>query len=131
MLYAYLAALGAFIVVDAVFLTLVMRPIFESHIGGMLRASPDWLAAAVFYLAYTAGVLWFAIMPGVAAGSVMKAAGTGVLLGAMAYGAYELTNMATLNNWSWRMVAADTAWGAFLTGLVAFVGAFVALRNAA
>lgn len=130
MLYAYLAALGAFIVVDAVFLTLVMRPIFESHIGGMLRASPDWLAAAVFYLAYAAGVLWFAIMPGVAAGSALKAAGTGVLLGAMAYGTYELTNMATLNNWSWRMVVADTAWGAFLTGLVAFVGAFVALRNA-
>jgi uncharacterized membrane protein len=131
MLYAYLATLVAFIVVDAVFLTLVMRPIFEADIGGMLRASPNWLAAAVFYLAYTAGVMWFAIMPGVAVGSVLKAAGTGVLLGAMAYGTYELTNMATLNNWSWRMVAVDTAWGAFLTGLIAVVGAFVALRNAA
>ena len=35
------------------------------------------------------------------------------LLGLVAYGTYDLTNLATLKGWSVRMALADTAWGCF------------------
>ena len=46
----------------------------------------------------------------------------GALLGLVAYGTYELTNMATLANWSWKMVILDTTWGGILTAITCFVG---------
>jgi uncharacterized membrane protein len=44
------------------------------------------------------------------------------MLGLLAYATYELTNMATLANWSWKMVILDTAWGGILTTIASVVG---------
>ena len=77
-----------------------------------------------FYVFYVAGVLYFAVLPGLAEQSLGKAAFNGALLGFLAYGTYEATNMATLRGWSWQMVAADVAWGAVLTATVAGIGWF-------
>ena len=52
----------------------------------------------------------------------------GAIIGAMAYGAYEFTSMSIMKNWSWWMVAADTAWGTLLTGFAAWAGVMVMLR---
>jgi hypothetical protein len=46
----------------------------------------------------------------------------GLMLGVLAYSTYELTNMATLANWSWKMVILDTTWGGILTAITCFVG---------
>ena len=40
----------------------------------------------------------------------------------MAYGTYEFTNLATLKDWTWRMVATDLVWGTLLTGTSAAIG---------
>lgn len=36
-----------------------------------------------------------------------------IALGLGIYGVYNLTNMATLDNYSWRVALIDTAWGVF------------------
>ena len=38
-----------------------------------------------------------------------------LLIGAMGYGTYEFTNLATLKDWTWAMVARDFTWGSVPT----------------
>ncbi|MEM9199327.1 MAG: DUF2177 family protein [Pseudomonadota bacterium] len=121
----YFAVLVPFLAIDAVWLRFVMLPIFERHIGPLMAETPRYEVAAIFYLFYIAGVVWFAAWPGLKAGAPLMALGNGVLLGLLAYGTYEATNMATLRGWSWQMVITDTAWGAALTGIAAALGVLV------
>ncbi len=122
----YLTSLAAFAIIDAIVLTTVMKPLFERHVGELLQSPINFAPAAVFYLFYIAGIVWLVSLPALRDGSIMQAALNGAILGAMAYGTYEFTNMATLKGWSWTMVAVDTSWGAILTGAVAALGVWAA-----
>lgn len=116
----YLATFGTFLVLDAIMLTLVMRPLFAAHIGPLL-AEPIRLApAALFYAAYVAGLLYLVSLPALRGGSplILPAA----IIGAMAYGTYEFTSYAIMRDWHWTMVVTDTAWGTVLTAVSAWVG---------
>lgn len=119
---AYLAMLLVFLGIDAVWLKWVMKPLFDRHLAALLAEQVRLAVAAGFYLFYVAGIAYFAVAP---AGSWSAALFKGFLLGAIAYGTYEFTNMATLKGWHWSMVITDVAWGAFLTALTAVVGYFV------
>jgi hypothetical protein len=44
-----------FLALDAVMLSLVMKPLFTRHLGDTMRDSPLLAPAALFYLAYVAG----------------------------------------------------------------------------
>ena len=123
----YLVTAVAFLGIDVVALKTVLRPLFEKHIGDWLLVDPRFGAAAVFYLFYIVGVVWFVSMPALKADAPLQALFAGALLGAMAYGTYEFTNYATLTRWSLQMVAVDVAWGAVLTGVSAWIGV-VAVR---
>ena len=46
----------------------------------------------------------------------------GALFGFFSYGVYDLTNMATLRNWTLTITLADLCWGTFLTGVSATLG---------
>jgi uncharacterized membrane protein len=116
----YLATLATFLILDAVMLTLVMKPLFTAHIGPLM-AEPIRLApAALFYAAYVAGLLYLVTVPALRtnSGVILPAA----VIGAMAYGTYEFTSYAIMRDWHWTMVAADTAWGIVLTAVSAWVG---------
>jgi uncharacterized membrane protein len=119
-LYAVTAVV--FLGLDALMLSRVMRPLFETHIGHLLLDSPRLVPAALFYLAYVAGVLWFVSLPALRNDVPIHALLSGAVLGAMAYGTYEFTNLATLRDWSWQMVVVDVTWGAVLTGFSAWAG---------
>ncbi|MCM2560552.1 DUF2177 family protein [Lutimaribacter sp. EGI FJ00015] len=114
-----------FLVVDAIMLTKIMSPLFETHLGDQLRDSPRLGAAALFYLFYVVGVLVFVSLPALRADAPMQALWMGAMLGAVAYGTYEFTSFAVMKNWHWQMVVADTTWGAVLTGSSAFVGVWI------
>lgn len=116
----YLSTTVIFLALDAAMLKLHMQPLFQRFLGDALLESPRMGAAALFYLAYIAGLLYLVSVP------AMKA-GTGVLLpaailGAMAYGTYEFTSYAIMRDWSLQMVATDVTWGAVLTGISAWAG---------
>jgi uncharacterized membrane protein len=116
----YLATFGTFLVLDAIMLTLVMKPLFEAHID-QLMAQPIRLApAALFYAAYVAGLLYLVSLPALRSGAplILPAA----VIGAMAYGTYEFTSYAIMRDWHWTMVATDTAWGTVLTAVAAWAG---------
>ena len=124
----YVAAAVFFLVVDAIWLKLAISPVFERHVGDLLAPDIRLSAAAGFYLFYVAGILYFCTLPGLKDDSLALAFGNGLVLGFLAYGTYEATNMATLKGWSWSMVMLDTGWGMILTGTTATVGYLLGSR---
>lgn len=125
-LYALTAVI--FLVIDAIMLTLVMKPLFSRHLGDTMRDSLLLAPAGLFYLAYVAGLVFVVSLPALRDADPMRAAIQGAVIGAMAYGTYEFTSMSIMKNWSWSMVITDTTWGAVLTGFSAWAGVWLILR---
>lgn len=124
-LLSYFAALVLFILIDLVWIKMIMRPIFERSIGSIMLPDPHMGAALAFFVLYQAGLLYFAVIPAAEAGTWTIAALHGALLGIIAYGTYETTNLATLKGWTLKMAIVDVGWGASLSALIATVGFFV------
>ncbi|PWE31102.1 DUF2177 domain-containing protein [Pararhodobacter marinus] len=124
----YIATAVIFLALDAVMLSLVMKPLFARHLGDAMRDSPMLGAAGAFYLAYVAGLVVLVSLPALRDADPMRALLYGALVGAMAYGTYEFTSMSVMKDWSWSMVVTDTLWGTVLTGFSAFAGVMIALR---
>jgi uncharacterized membrane protein len=122
-LYASTAVI--FLVLDAIMLSTVMKPLFQRHLGDALLEPIRFAPAAAFYLFYVGVLLWLVTIPALATGPSAKVALNAALLGAAAYGTYEFTNYATLKAWSWQMVAVDLTWGTVLTAVAAMGGLWV------
>lgn len=121
----YLSTAIIFLVLDVVALKRFLRPLFETHVGDLLLAQPRMGPAAMFYLFYIGGVLWFASIPALQEGVPAKAFVNGAILGALAYGTYEITNYATLRPWNVQQVIVDGLWGTFLTAISAWGGVVI------
>jgi uncharacterized membrane protein len=127
LVWIYLAALATFLALDAIMLTLFMQPLFQRHIGEMMREQIGYGAALGFYLFFIAGLIYLAVLPALAEQSLLRAVKNGAVIGFISYGTYEASNMATLRGWSWNMVAADVTWGTLLCAVVAAVAYGVGL----
>ena len=116
----YAATAVVFLVLDAIMLTLIMKPLFTRHIGPLM-AEPIRLApAAAFYLAYVGGLIYLVSLPAIRSNAPLVL--SALILGLMAYGTYEFTSYAIMRDWHWTMVATDTLWGGVLTALAAWAG---------
>lgn len=127
---AYISTAVVFFALDYLWLTRIAIGFYREQIGSLMLASPNFAAAGVFYLFYVVGVVYFAVMPAVSAGSLVTAVINGALLGLLAYGTYDMTNLATLKGWSLQMSLVDMAWGAFLTATAAAAGYLAVSRFA-
>jgi uncharacterized membrane protein len=126
---AFIVALVVFLALDSIWLTLMAQRLYRPAVGELMREDFDVLAAALFYLIYIGGLLFFVIAP---ARHASEAWLRGALFGFVAYATYDLTNQATLRVWSWQVTLADLAWGACVTstsGLVAYWLLFRARRD--
>ena len=117
-LYAVTAAV--FLILDAIMLTFVMKPLFTRHIGPLLAEPIRIAPAALFYLAYVAGLVYLVSFPAIKSGApvILPA----LIIGLMAYGTYEFTSWAIMRDWHWQMVLTDTLWGGTLTAFSAWAG---------
>lgn len=124
----YIATVLLFLGLDIVGLRYVVKPVFDAEIGDMLLETPRYGPALVFYLFYVAGLLWFVSVPAMRDDTALwQVFVIAAAFGAIGYGTYEFSNLATLKGWSWRMVATDLIWGMMLTGVSA-VGGLAILR---
>ncbi|WP_324827514.1 DUF2177 family protein [Qipengyuania zhejiangensis] len=124
---AYIAAAVAFGILDAIWLGWAGENFYRPRLVDMLADSFRMMPALVFYAAYIAGICWFAVRPGLASG-IGTAALNGALLGALCYATYDLTNQATMRQWSTTITVVDIAWGAFATAVAASIATFAATR---
>jgi uncharacterized membrane protein len=125
-LVLYFSTAAVFLAADVIGLRFIVKPVFDRHIGHLLADSFRVVPAALFYLGYVAGVLWFVSIPALRSGDPLAALLGGAALGLMAYGTYEFTNYATLQDWSAQQVMVDTLWGGVLTGVSAWAGVMIA-----
>lgn len=119
---AYVAALLVFLVADGIWLGFVALEFYREQLGTMLRDPPNLTAAGLFYLAYIAGVIYMVVRPALAANSLKNAAFNGAVLGVIAFGTYDMTNLATLAGWPLAVVVVDILWGATVTAIMASAG---------
>lgn len=129
-LIAYISAALVFFGLDFVWLSRVAIGFYRSQIGETLRDRPNIAAAGLFYLFYIAGIVYFAVLPGLQKDSLAVACLNGALLGLIAYGTYDMTNLATLKNWSLSVSIVDMLWGTVLTALSASAAYWVVSRFA-
>ncbi|UST86430.1 DUF2177 family protein [Pseudomonas siliginis] len=126
-LIAYVSTLLTFLLLDGIWLGLLMAPTYRELLGSLMLDKPLLLPAAVFYCLYVIGCMVFVVLPAL---SWQRAAKLGALLGLVAYGTYDLTNWATLRDWSVQVSLMDWAWGTVATAVACTVGYLVAKRFA-
>lgn len=118
----YLLMTPVFFAIDLVWLGLVAKNMYSQQIGHLMAGKVQWPAAVIFYLLYIAGILYFAVLPGLEKGSLAKAAINGAIFGLLAYATYDLTNLATLKDWPLKLTVIDLVWGTVITTVVAVAG---------
>jgi uncharacterized membrane protein len=114
---AYVTTLIVFLAIDMVWLGFVARNIYAAEMGPLLRPQVDYRAALAFYLLFAAGLVYFAVLPALEARSISQALMLGAGLGLVAYGTYDLTNLAVVNGFSAKIALIDLAWGTVLSAL--------------
>ncbi|BCG86090.1 membrane protein [Mesorhizobium sp. 113-3-9] len=122
---AYLTTAIVFLCVDAVWLSVMASRLYKPLLGPILLDSFDVKAAALFYIIYIGGAVYFAVQPALQTGSWATAAVHGAVFGFCAYATYDLTNQATLRNWPVAVTIADIFWGTVLTAIAATAGFLV------
>ncbi len=117
----YLAAYGAsalvFLALDFVWLTIIAKDFYRSQLGAAMLDEPRWIAAGLFYLIFLTGLVVFAILPALQAQSWKTALMLGAGVGLLAYATYDLSNLATLKQWSVSLTVVDIAWGSVVSAL--------------
>ena len=111
---------------DIIWLTTTSGTLYRPLLGDLLLEKFSLAPAAVFYLVFVAGIVFFAITPAISSGRWTSALVNGALFGFFAYATYDLTNQATLKSWSATITVLDLAWGTVLTSVSATLGYIIA-----
>jgi len=122
-LILYAACALIFFPIDFIWLSTMGKTFYQKELGSLLLPNPNLVVAGLFYLAYLVGVVVLVAAP--AEGDVGKALLLGALLGFVAYGTYDLTNLSTVNGFTPAVALVDMAWGTVLTAVTAAGGVWV------
>ena len=109
-------------VLDLLWLGVIAKGLLAQQLGPLIREQIMPIPAILFYLLYAAGLGFFAVQPSLGDGDWLRAAAVGAFFGLVAYGTYDLTNLATIKSWPLPMVIVDLVWGAVLSGVSAAGG---------
>ncbi|RYE08858.1 MAG: DUF2177 family protein [Hyphomicrobiales bacterium] len=124
-LVAYVVTAVVFLGLDYLWLTKIALGMYRRELGGLLLEQPNLVIAGVFYLLFVVGIVVLAIHPALGGGGWLTALLLGAVLGLVAYGTYDITNLSTLKGWSVAVTVADVAWGTALTAVSATIGYWV------
>lgn len=121
MIKQFFVALGSFLVVDGLWLTLIAKNFYAKHLGYLMAKNPNLLAAGLFYLIYIFAMVVLVVTPGLEKGSFWSTVLSGALFGLCCYATYDLTNLATVQNWPLIVTIVDLIWGTFLSATIAAI----------
>ena len=106
-----------FLIIDVIWLSFATKSFYRPLIGNLLTDKPVMWAAGLFYILYVLGMALVVIQPCINSDSIIKTAYIGFIFGLVAYGTYNLTNMAVLKGWSPTVTFVDMFWGGSLTAV--------------
>lgn len=130
LILSYFATLVPLLVLDGVWILLVAKEFYAVRMAQIFSTTVQLTPVVVFYPLYAVGVTLLAVMPAVESGSWVEALWRGAVLGLAAYGAYDLTNQATIAGWPTTVTLVDMGWGVVVTALTSVIAysIIVALR---
>ena len=121
-LAGYLVTVATFVAADMVWLGTMAPRFYRPTLGDIAIAGVNLPPAIIFYAVYPIGLLIFAIHPAFKSESMMTAVVYGALFGFFTYATYDLTNHATLRNWTLQLTLVDVAWGSILGAMASAAG---------
>ena len=107
-----------FLIIDFVWLSIAVKYIYKPALGPLLLNKPILPAALLFYVLYIFGLTFLILLPNLKDFQIFNAFWMGAILGLVAYGTYDLTNLATIKGWSLKVTIIDLIWGGILTSTV-------------
>lgn len=130
-LTTYIVTLAVFVLCDMAWLGTMASRLYRPTLGDIMLENLNLGAGIAFYLIYPIGIVIFAILPALKSGSLAQAMLYGALLGFFTYMTYDLTNQATLRNWTTQLTLIDIAWGTLLGAIAATAGFWATMKFAA
>ena len=124
----YLSVTTIFLFIDIIWLSQSFSYIYQPNIGELLRENIIIFPAILFYIIYPLGATILVALPSLEKVLLKTIFINGFVLGVIAYGTYNLTNMATLEGWSAKVVIIDMIWGGFLTGVSVLLGTLISKK---
>ncbi len=137
-LSAFGVALVSMLILDFVWIGYIASSFYKNEMGAYYSSTPLLWPAAIFYLIYVAGLVYFVIAPSLA--GQLKSSGTksahawyvvalkGAFFALVAFCTYDLTNLSIIPHWPVILSVVDMAWGTVEGAIVATV-TFLILRN--
>ena len=117
-----------FLIIDVIWLSFSVKSFYRPNIGHLLLDTPVMWAAILFYLIYVIGLAVVIIEPSLDYQNTQKFLIKAFMFGLVAYGTYNLTNMATIKGWSPNVVFVDMIWGGSLTAFSSYFGILLAKK---
>ena len=114
-----------FLIIDVIWLSITVKSIYRPALGTLLNDKPVMWAAVLFYLIYVISLAMLVLRPALVSQSVFDAFWMGAIFGFVTYGTYNLTNMATIKDWSAQIVFIDLVWGSILTSFSAAASVYI------
>jgi len=127
-LFATLLAALIFLIIDIIWLSFAVKSFYRPNIGHLLLDKPVMWAAAMFYIIYVFGIGVVIIEPSINLDNTFSFLFKAFAFGLVAYGTYNLTNMATVKGWSPSVVFVDMIWGGSLTAFSSYSGILLAKK---
>ena len=117
-----------FLIIDVIWLSFSVKSFYRPNIGHLLLDTPVMWAAILFYLIYVLGLAVVIIEPSLDYQNTQMFLFKAFMFGLVAYGTYNLTNMATIKGWSPNVVFVDMIWGGSLTAFSSYFGILFAKK---
>jgi uncharacterized membrane protein len=133
MLRQFGIALLTLVILDGLWLGLIMKDFYRRNLSPIARMNgatldPIWPVAALVYPVLALGITVFVLGRSKTPGEALM---YGALFGALTYAVYDLTNHATLREWTTTMTVVDIMWGTVSCAASAWVAMYFARTGSA
>lgn len=119
---AFLSSFLAMLIIDGVWLGIMGTRFYRPYLNDLMVAEVKLLPALLMYLIYCLGLSYLIIAPNILEeAKISDIIIKGLIFGFVSYGAYDLTNQATLKGWPLIVTVVDMLWGAILTGTISAI----------
>lgn len=118
LIYSWILSLLILVAIDFVWLNVMGSRFYRVHLGHIFAENFNFTPAMVFYPLYCFGITYLIIIPALQSDvKTVQVLISGFILGLIAYGAYDLTNQATIKDWPLIVTIIDMLWGALVTSV--------------
>ena len=123
MIKSFLTTAITMLAIDAFWLV-SMKATYDKWLSSFDRII-NWPAVGLVYFFIPFGLTWLVVSKNLGQGITTKALLDSFVYGICAYAVYDLTNLATLKNWSITMTIVDIIWGGVLCTITTAAALFI------